>query len=255
MKRFNGKAIYNPQGKAGEYSNWGCNFYVGCSNMCQYCYCKKGILAKVMGMDHPQLKKCFKNEDDAIMIFQKELMQNINEIKKTGLFFTFTSDPFLPETLNLTWKAVSFAYRHGVICQLLTKRADFLDKLDFSFLASNLQLSHADKIWFGFTLTGCDELEPNASTNWERIQAMKFLHKVGFKTWASIEPLISIQSSWKMINDTIGFCDTYKIGLLSGEKNIDKKELIDFVNNVNKSVSARIYWKNSIRHYLKNENI
>jgi hypothetical protein len=28
MKRFNGKAIYNPQGKAGEYSNWGCNFYV-----------------------------------------------------------------------------------------------------------------------------------------------------------------------------------------------------------------------------------
>jgi hypothetical protein len=26
MKTFNGKAIYNPSGKAGEYSYWACNF-------------------------------------------------------------------------------------------------------------------------------------------------------------------------------------------------------------------------------------
>ena len=57
MKTFNGKAIYNPAGKAGEYAKWACNFYVGCSNMCDYCYCKKGILNNVMGMDEPQLKK------------------------------------------------------------------------------------------------------------------------------------------------------------------------------------------------------
>ena len=36
MEKFNGKAIYNPSGKAGEYSTWACNFYVGCSNMCEY---------------------------------------------------------------------------------------------------------------------------------------------------------------------------------------------------------------------------
>lgn len=59
MKNFKGKAIYNPSGKAGEYSYWACNFYVGCSNGCTYCYCKKGILAGAMGQDKPQLKKCF----------------------------------------------------------------------------------------------------------------------------------------------------------------------------------------------------
>ncbi|KAA6320448.1 hypothetical protein EZS27_029784 [termite gut metagenome] len=37
-KPFNGKAIYNPSGKAGEYSYWACNFYNGCSNGCTYCY-------------------------------------------------------------------------------------------------------------------------------------------------------------------------------------------------------------------------
>lgn len=33
-KRFNGKAIYNPSGKAGEYSQWACNYFTGCSNEC-----------------------------------------------------------------------------------------------------------------------------------------------------------------------------------------------------------------------------
>ena len=49
MKTFKGKAIYNPSGKAGEYSYWACNFYVGCSNGCEYCYCKKDILAGSSG--------------------------------------------------------------------------------------------------------------------------------------------------------------------------------------------------------------
>lgn len=57
--RFNGKAIYNPSGKAGEYSDWACNFYTGCSNNCDYCYCKKGVMSHVWS-DTPKLKKCFR---------------------------------------------------------------------------------------------------------------------------------------------------------------------------------------------------
>jgi len=48
-KQFKGKAIYNPSGKAGEYSYWACNFYKGCSNGCTYCYLKKGVLALAFG--------------------------------------------------------------------------------------------------------------------------------------------------------------------------------------------------------------
>lgn len=57
---FNGKAIYNPSGKAGEYSYWACNFYVGCSNMCEYCYCKKGFSAMLWGWINLSLKSALK---------------------------------------------------------------------------------------------------------------------------------------------------------------------------------------------------
>ena len=74
--RFNGKAIYNPSGKAGEYSDWACNFYTGCSNNCDYCYCKKGVMSHVWS-DTPKLKKCFRDEEEAISIFEKELLANL----------------------------------------------------------------------------------------------------------------------------------------------------------------------------------
>jgi DNA repair photolyase len=51
----------------------------------------------------------------------------------------------------------------------------------------------------GWTLTGVDSAEPNASPNAERIEAMRKLHEAGFKVWASIEPIIDFDSSLTMI--------------------------------------------------------
>lgn len=52
----NGKAIYKPAGKAREYAEWACNLFVGCSNDCSYCYCKRGALGSVMGRPQATLK-------------------------------------------------------------------------------------------------------------------------------------------------------------------------------------------------------
>lgn len=52
QKRKNGKAIYQPAGKAGEYGTWGCNFYVGCLNDCEYCFCPD-FLRLVLGVWFP----------------------------------------------------------------------------------------------------------------------------------------------------------------------------------------------------------
>lgn len=86
-----------------------------------------------------------------------------------------------------------------------------------------------------------------------RIESMKSLHDLGFKTFASIEPIIDFDASLEMIYKTVEFCDLYKIGLESGKK-YDKEKLLKFVNhNVPYILQhSKIYWKDSI---LKAANI
>lgn len=246
---YDSKAIYNPKGKAGEYASWACNFYTGCSNDCEYCYCKRGFLSHVWD-DKPNLKKCFKDERNALEIFEKELHKNLEALRKESIFFTFSSDPLLPEVKNTYYAAAACALSNGVPVQFLTKRADFVD--DHFIESSRLVRKF---LAFGFTLTGHDYKEPGASTNQERIQAMRFLHDRGFKTFASIEPIISIDSSERMIQETLGFCDLYKIGLMSGVKrdyynDIELKNLIWRLANYQLSYGIKIYIKQSIRDRL-----
>lgn len=221
MKKFKGKAIYQPSGKAAEYAKWACNFYVGCSNMCEYCYCKKGVLKTTMGYDKPRLKACFIDENHAIDAFCNELELNSDELRKHGLFFSFSTDPMLHETFALTFFAAIHAIRRGIRVKILTKRTDWVPTLfdmDIENSHSRLFKTWKDDIAFGFTLTGYNKLEPNANTNEERILAMEQLHNAGFKTFASIEPVIDISKSLLMIRKTIEFCDLYMVGLLSSAK-------------------------------------
>lgn len=243
MKTFNGKAIYQPAGKAAEYAQWACNFYVGCSNGCEYCYCKKGILAGTMGGNVPTLKKCFKDEGHALTVFKKELLQNIEQLREHGLFFSFTTDPMLPETSFLTLYAIEWCVENSIPIKILTKCTAWINNFPFEWVEED-----KDIISFGFTLTGHDELEPNASTNAERIKAMKKLHAAGFKTFASIEPVIDFFSSYDMFIKSIGFCDLYKVGLESG-KHYDKLELHSYLSWMLIMASGngnKIYFKDSL---------
>ena len=251
---FNGKAIYNPKGKAGEYAPWACNFYTGCSNDCEYCYCKRGFLSHVWD-DVPHLKKCFKDERKALEIFEKELIANLEALKATSLFFTFSSDPFLPGVKSTYWAAAACALSHGVRVQFLTKRADFVN--DHFLIRNAIWKTH---LAFGFTLTGCDGKEPGASTNQERIEAMRILHERGFKTFASIEPIVDFDSSLRMIKETIGFCDLYKIGLMSGVKNdyYDDEDVRGFIWRLAEyycDYRNKIYIKQSIRDRIGENSV
>ena len=253
-KRFNGKAIKMPKGKAGEYAKYSCNFYVGCSNGCTYCYLRKEPFKKVMGGNVPTLKKCFKDETHALKVLGKELCENLAELQKHGLFFTFTSDPMLPETVELTCGAIQICGCYDIPVKILTKKADFFDIINNRtvWIKSNaggftFSSNGYNKVAFGFTLTGYDDLEPTASTNAERIEAMRKLHDAGFNTWASIEPVIDLVDSYLMITETIGFCNLYKIGLESGKK-YDTLGLYNFTNAVAKYVqnTSKLYFKDSL---------
>ncbi|WP_286150983.1 radical SAM protein [Bacteroides acidifaciens] len=247
-KRYNGKAIYQPKGKAAEYSPWACNFFTGCSNDCSYCYCKRGVLNHYWSTN-PKLKKRFKDEGHAIEVFNKELdfvISNYPKIKDQGLLFSFTTDPLLSETRSLTLRCTQVANEKGIPVKILTKRADFVDVVKFLWLDTKLTA-------FGFTLTGFDEEEPWASPTDERIEAMRELHEMGFRTFASIEPILTPAMSRNMIEATRGYCDFYKIGLISGKGK-------DFYNETHlksfyawlslKASDLKIYLKDSIINHL-----
>lgn len=252
-KRFNGKAIYQPSGKAAEYSAWACNFFTGCSNDCEYCYCKRGVMSHVWNTE-PRLKKCFKDWKHALDVFGKELNANLEVLRKSGILFSFTTDPLLPETKWLTLRSVQLANQQGVPVKILTKRADFLDDVKFLWLDEKLTA-------FGFTLTGFDEKEPGASLTDERIEAMRELHCLGFKTFASIEPIITPAMSRNMIEATRGFCDLYKVGVISGKGKdfYNRDNMIHFWGWLTGKtlVGSKIYLKDSFPAYfgIKREQI
>ena len=247
MKGYHGKVIYNPSGKAQEYSYWAANFYNGCSAKCDYCYNRHSRSAKIVGGDVPTLKKSLKDEETAIWTFRIEAMKNIEKLVKHGLFFNFVSDPCLKETIALNFDAITWAAQFAIPCKILTKQGWWVNQFLENFDKLNVKKEYFQ---FGFTLTGHDELEPGASPNQNRIEAMKKLHDAGFKTWASIEPVIDIESSWRMIINSSFNCDLYKIGVQSGKK-FNKETLYEFVNSVTNfidgiDIPGQIYWKDTL---------
>lgn len=249
MSEFKGKAIYNPSGKAKEYSYWACNFYVGCSNNCSYCYLKKGRGAKVLGGNIPELKKCFKDEDHAIDIFTDELLKNKYALQRHGLFFSFTTDPMIKETKNLTIRAVHICNELDIPVKILTKETGYLYLLGLT----NKSDINKNLIAIGMTLTGVDILEPNTSINEDRIDALRWLKQREFKTFASIEPIIDFESSKRMIELSKDYVDLFKIGLESGKK-YDIVEAQSFVEWLDELQQPKIYLKESLQKLSRYKN-
>ena len=242
-----GNCIYMPNGKAREYCTWACNLYNGCINVCAYCYNNDGIMKYVLGGNNVRLKKSLVDETTAYEIFCNELNKFRGDIINNGgaLHFNFVSDPCLPQTIDLNWKCINYALSQGVPCQVLTKRADWLGHPEVQ-----KALEFKELIRIGFSLTGCDELEPGASPNLERVRAMRTLHDAGTMTWASIEPIIDPQKSLQMIRLSLDCCDHYKIGVLSGKKSYTPEQICQFVNEVNALNPRSVYWKDSLLDFI-----
>lgn len=266
-----GRALYQPEGKAQEYNRWAANFYTGCRHNCGYCYLKRGSLAHVWDTE-PHLKKCFKDEADALAIFKKELLDNRLRVRaEGGVFFSFSTDPCDRDTFWLTRRAALFCLDCDVPVTILTKSACWLSGRYGGEVEQELFGDKDDRDIFspavnrgilavGFTLTGRDDMEPGASSNDARIGAMAFLKEQGVKTFASVEPIVDTKSSLEVIGKAAPYCDLFKIGLRSGvPKDYYAKKLDDgddfislekfmaIASNIILDAKKKVYWKESIR--------
>ena len=252
---LNGKCLYTPKGAAREYAAVGCNFYNGCRHDCQYCFLKRGVLSKTMGKTEVTLKKRFADENYALFVFKRECEKYVDHLRKTGIFFSFSTDPMLKETSMLTLKAAKFALDLDIPVKILTKCA-YLHLYSKLFLVEEIKKEKRHMMAIGFTLTGRDDMEPHADPNAKRIEAMRRVKDYGFRTFASIEPIIDFDSSFRMIEQSASCCDLFKIGLRSGVKknyyNADQCAMfIGRVTALCEKVGFKVYWKKSIHAYVQ----
>lgn len=255
LKPIWGKVLYTPKGAALEYGRVGANFYTGCPHDCEYCYLKRGVTSKALGGTEVQLKKTLKDPDTAWDIFRKEAERHIDHLRQTGVFLSFSTDPLIPETQDLTISAIAFLNGRNVPTWVLTKNATFTESLHFQ--SSIIRgLEHKDIAHFGFTLTGRDDMEPKASTNLDRIETMRRLHEAGFKTFASIEPVIDWNSTDRVVIGSLDYCDHYKIGLRSGVKKdyYHPDEVFERIHRIVLTITSAartVYLKESVRQVLR----
>ena len=249
------KILSRPKGNAEEYGRWSVNPYVGCPHGCKYCYLKKGVWKNTLGGSNVKLKTGLIDEGHAYHVAMAEIIENREQIiKDGGLFMTFTSDPLIQQTAMVFLRIARDCVNYGIPVTMLTKDAGFCDCPVYQRLKEdNSKLTYKKySLTIGWTLTGHDELEPYASSNAERIKTMSVVSAHGFKTWASIEPVIDFDSSLDMIELKTNNTKVCR-------KNYDHDACIDFIRDVMMRMeagggTATVYWKQSFRDFLGDED-
>lgn len=232
------KIIYQPKGPAGEYAKWAVNLHNGCTHGCTYCYNRRGVLSHAFGEEpklaKPILKEALKlshkpkpidgalpypqfcNALDICNATRKIISHDLDllgeELRNDGgLFFSFKCDPMTDRTAWVTLTAVRECMHRNIPVIILTKSTRWIGRYGISDL-------NKDLLTIGFTLTGMDEMEVNAPSTKERIEALHKVHEMGIKTFVSLEPVIDIKKAIDVLHDCLPYSDEIRIGLQSPYK-------------------------------------
>lgn len=238
--------IYEPAGRAREYSELAANLYRGCDHACTYCYAPAATRTKPEEFYHSTQRAGLLRKlcDDA------EEMRKNND--KRNVLLCFTCDAY--QTLNDRHKLARQAIQIFQNCEI-----------NYTVLTKGGKRSEQDfDIWdpalgtYAATLVFTDEeqrqkYEPGAAPTSERIAALKRAHELGIKTWVSLEPVFDPVQTFELIRQTHDFVDLYKVGKLNymdESKEVDWKVFAQQAIDLIGSFGNAIYVKNDLRKYL-----
>lgn len=242
--------IYEPQGRAREYSPLALNLYKGCTHGCVYCYVPKMFKRWNSDYDHAE---CRQNADFADLEKSAKKLQGCNK----QILLSFTGDPY-PFEDDTTRTALEILNKYNHKVAILTKGGGrCLKDLDIFKAFGN-------RIKVGATLSFItDDLsekwEPGAALPSERLDTLKTLHENGIKTWASFEPVIDPDEALKLINESHSYLDHVKIGKLNGNKEVDSKvdwaKFLGDVVTLCRSLNLKFYIKESLQKFEKESSV
>ncbi len=236
------QAIYEPKGRAREFSSLAANLYRGCSHSCRYCFVPQTIKMKrddFVTDPHPR--------KDILKVLEKDALKYRGDERE--ILLSFTSDPYQPleMELGITRRTIEILMENDLRFTILTKGGIRATR-DFDLLKSY------EKCRFGTTLiftkqADADRWEPNAPPLSERIEAIRLARDQGIKTWISLEPVIDPFQALELIKVLNPFVGEWKVGKLNYKQPDSEVDWIKFrevVKALLESVGAKYYIKKSL---------
>jgi len=238
------RVIYEPRGRAREYSPLSLNLYNGCSHACRYCYVP-AVCKKHPEMFHAQVSP----RKDILGKIEKDCKEIRGE--DAQVLFCFTSDPYqeAEKRHGLTQQAIEIFRENNVSFQVLTK-GGMLAARDFDLYTPRDQVAA--------TMTFLDdkdslEWEPGAVLPGERMEMLRLAKSMGIRTWVSLEPVIDPEQSLEIIRQTHGYVDRYKVGKLNYHeraKEIDWEKFAADAVTLLEEHGCEYYVKKDLRRYM-----
>lgn len=242
MKVGNMKIIYQPAGKAREYSPLAANLYTGCGHKCSYCYV-------------PGVTKVDRTTFDTVVNERRSVIEQLRRDAESirgsrqQVFMSFTTDPYNPvnNEAKLTRQALLIFLENRIPVSILTK----------SGLAAMQDLDlfkmFGDHIKIGASLTydndaDSQRIESGAALPGERLEMLRQLHDAGVRTWVSFEPMMQPRQTLNLMHASLKYVSEYQFGKLADDKRVfDWNAIVSEIVNTLRPAGIPFYIKHTLR--------
>jgi DNA repair photolyase len=247
------KPIYQPKGRAFEYSPYALNLYTSCSHKCDYCYAPASI--------HKPKEEYFciaeprKGLVEALETQCRIEGKTINE----QVLLSFVGDPYTQATdhNNITRDSLKVLLKYGIPTAVLTKGGTrcLLDVELFKEFGDLIQVGQS--ITWGNHGDDVVPHESGAAPIQNRIVALTCLKGAGVRTFASFEPVFDPDESLRAMKEcaVLGCVDNYKIGKLNHhpkEKEISWEFFLMRALDIVRPTGMNVYIKKDLREACPN---
>jgi DNA repair photolyase len=207
--------IYEPAGRAREYSPLALNYFKGCDHGCKYCYVQPMMQRFNTSYDHSKVS-CDLNPNE----LEKSIIKLSKDDRQKQILLSFTGDPYCGVESGQTRQVLEVLLKHQCHVAILTKNSgkakkdiDLFKKFEHFKIGSTLTFYDESK---------SKEWEPGAPSSIDRLAALSEFASEGIKTWVSFEPVINPDESLKLIEIASKIVDHVKVGKLNNYKGLDK---------------------------------
>jgi DNA repair photolyase len=235
------KLIYEPKGRAREYSPLALNLYDGCDHGCLYCYVPRIRRQAVNGPSKLR---------PGLMIDQLDREAKLLEGDPRQILLSFFGDPYCTAAIytGATHEALEILLRHHLRVAVLTKAGTkCMEDLD-------LFRRFGKYIKVGATLTMASDREslqwePRAALPMDRVNALRTVHDAGVPTWASLEPVLNEGHSLAIMLSALNYVDEFRLGVLNHFARHDADYPIYLANAVEilRGAGKRFYVKRDLQ--------